>query len=138
MDIAGPFVAIAVFCQRVDLQPDGSADLIGIVDGVALNPQHPQDAPALVLSVRAVIALRAGGARGARTIGIRGTYPSGAEGLNAHRVVQFTDQRPAITLNLPMELELPETGTYRFDVTCDDALLTVMTLAVEHASRLEA
>lgn len=134
MHTAGPFVAMAVFCQRVDLQPDGSADVIGIVDGVALSPQEPEDAPALVLSVRAVIALRAGAARGARTIGIRGTYPSGAEGLHAHRVVQFTDLRPAITLNLPMELELPETGTYRFDVSCDDVLLTVMTLAVEQAS----
>jgi hypothetical protein len=133
MYTSGPFVAMAVFCQRVDLQADGSADVIGIVDGVSVSPQEPQDAPALVLSVRAVIALRAGSARGARTVGIRGTYPSGAEGLHAHRVVQFTDQRPAITLNLPMELELPETGTYRFDITCDDALLTVMTLAVEEA-----
>jgi hypothetical protein len=133
MNTSGPFVAMAVFCQRVDLQTDGSADVIGIVDGVSVSPQEPQDAPALVLSVRGVIALRAGSARGARTIGIRGTYPSGAEGLHAHRVVQFTDQRPAITLNLPMELELPETGTYRFDITCDDALLTVMTLAVEEA-----
>jgi hypothetical protein len=133
MNTSGPFVAMAVFCQRVDLQTDGSADVIGIVDGVSVRPQEPQDAPALVLSVRGVIALRAGSARGARTIGIRGTYPSGAEGLHAHRVVQFTDQRPAITLNLPMELELPETGTYRFDITCDDALLTVMTLAVEEA-----
>jgi hypothetical protein len=83
--------------------------------------------------VRAVVALRAGDTRGARTIGIRGTFPSGAEGLHAHRIVQFTDQRPAVTLNMPLELELPETGTYRFDVTCDDALLTVMTLTVEQA-----
>ena len=124
---------MAVFCQRVDLQPDGSADILGIVDGLALTPQGPQDAPPLVLNVRAVVALRAGDTRGARTIGIRGTFPSGAEGLHAHRVVQFTDQRPAVTLNMPLELELPETGTYRFDVTCDDALLTVMTLTVEQA-----
>jgi hypothetical protein len=124
---------MAVFCQRVDLQPDGSADVVGIVDGVALTPQSPEDAPPLVLNVRAVVALRAGDIRGARTIGIRGTFPSGAEGLHAHRIVQFTDQRPAVTLNMPLELELPETGTYRFDVTCDDALLTVMTLTVEQA-----
>lgn len=124
---------MAVFCQRVDLQPDGSADIVGIVDGVALTPQNPEEAPPLVLNVRAVVALRAGDTRGARTIGIRGTFPSGAEGLHAHRIVQFTDQRPAVTLNMPLELELPETGTYRFDVTCDDALLTVMTLTVEQA-----
>lgn len=130
---AGPFVAMAVFCQRVDLQPDGSADVIGVVDGVALTPQEPGDAPPLVLNLRAMIALRAGEVRGARTIGIRGTYPSGAEGLNASKVVQFTDARPAVTFNAPVELELPETGIYRFEITCDGSLLTVITLAVEQA-----
>jgi len=129
----GPYVAVAVFCQRVDLQPDGSADLIGIVDGVALTPQNPVDAPTLVLSLRAVIGLRAGEVRGLKTIGIRGWYPSGAEGLTAQRPVQFSDARPAVTMNVPLELELPETGVYRFDITCDDTLLTVMTLAVEQA-----
>ncbi len=129
----GPFVALAVFCQRVDMQPDGSADLIGIVDGLALTPQEPGDAPTLVLSLRAVIGLRAGEVRGLRTIGIRGTYPSGAEGLSAQRSVQFTDARPAVTMNIQLELELPETGTYRFDISCDDELLTVMTLRVEQA-----
>ncbi len=127
----GPWVALAVFCQRVDLQPDGSADVIGIVDGVALTPQSPSDAPDLVLNIRAVVALRAGEVRGLKQIGIRGTYPSGAEGLSASRQVQFSDARPAVTLSLPLELELPETGLYRFDITCDGELLTVLTLAVE-------
>lgn len=131
---SGPFVAMAVFCQRVDMQPDGSADVIGIVDGVALTPQHPDDAPPLVLSVRAVLALRAGDVRGARSIGIRGIYPSGEEGLHASRVVHFTDERPAVTLNVPLEMELPETGVYRFDISSDNALLTIMTLTVERAN----
>jgi hypothetical protein len=82
------------------------------------------------LNLRAVIALRAGDVRGARTIGLRGIYPSGADGLQASRVVQFTDTRPAVTLNLPLELELPEAGTYRFEVTCDDDLLTLISLSV--------
>jgi hypothetical protein len=127
----GPYVALAVLCQRIDLQPDGSADVIGIVDGVALTPVTAEEAPPLVLTVRAVIALRAGQARGAHTMGLRGIYPSGAEGLQASRVVQFTDARPAVTLNLPLELELPETGIYRFEITCDEALLTEITLTVE-------
>jgi len=126
----GPHVALAVLCQRVDLQPDGTADVIGIVDGLVLTPQNAADAPPLVLNLRAVIALRAGDVRGARTIGLRGIYPSGADGLHASRVVQFTDTRPAVTLNLPLELELPEAGTYRFEVTCDDDLLTLISLSV--------
>lgn len=131
MSVAGgPYVALAVLCQRVDFQPDGSADLMGIVDGVVVDIPHDPATPPLTLNVRAVIALRAGAQRGDRRVVLRGHFPSGAEGLAAARTVHFSDERPAITLNLPLELELPERGTYRFDVLCDDRLMTVMTLDV--------
>ena len=35
---AGPFVSMAVFCERLDRQPDGTVDVIGVVDGVSLSP----------------------------------------------------------------------------------------------------
>lgn len=129
----GPYVALAVFCQRVDLQPDGSADLIGLVDGLGVEIPDDPDTPPLRLNVRAVIALRAGDVRGDRRVALAGRYPSGAEGLSASKTVRFSDDRPAVTLNLPVELELPELGTYQFDVRCDEALLTVITLDVRQA-----
>ena len=46
-------------------------------------------------------------------------------------VVTFTDERPAVTLNMPLELELPEIGTYIFDVLCDEDLVTAITLDVQ-------
>ncbi len=131
MSVAGgPYVALAVLCQRIDLQPDGTANLIGIVDGLAVEDPADPATPPLVLNLRAVIALRGGSARGTRRITIRGWFPSGAEGLSADRMVAFTDERPAVTLNLPLELELPEVGTYVFDVLCDDVLVTAITLDV--------
>lgn len=132
MSVAGgPYVALAVLCQRIDLQPDGSADLIGIVDGLAVDDPADPDTPPLVLNVRAVIALRAGSVRGPRRITLRGWFPSGSEGLTADKVVVFSDDRPAVTLNMPLELELPEIGTYVFDVLCDDQLVTAITLDVQ-------
>lgn len=132
MSVAGgPYVALAVLCQRIDLQPDGSADLIGIVDGLAVDDPHDPDTPPLVLNVRALIALRGGSVRGPRRISIRGWFPSGNEGLSADKTVVFSDDRPAATLNLPLELELPELGTYVFDVLCEDQLLTAITLDVQ-------
>lgn len=132
MSVAGgPYVALAVLCQRVDLQPDGSADLIGIVDGLAVDDPNDPDTPPLVLNVRAVVALRGGHVRGPRRITLRGWFPSGAEGLAADKTVLFSDERPAVTLNMPLELELPELGTYVFDVLCDDELLTAITLDVQ-------
>lgn len=132
MSVAGgPYVALAVLCQRIDLQPDGTADLIGIVDGLAVDDPSDPNTPPLLLNLRAVIALRGGAVRGPHRLTLRGWFPSGAEGLSAERTVVFTDQRPAVTLNLPLELELPELGTYVFDILMDDELLTAVTLDVQ-------
>ena len=79
-----------------------------------------------------VIALRGGSARGPRRITVRGWFPSGSEGLSADKMVAFTDERPAVTLNLPLELELPErSGPTSSTCWCDDALLTAITLDVQ-------
>ncbi len=132
MSVAGgPYVALAVLCQRIDLQPDGTANVIGIVDGLAIDDPSDEATPPLVINLRAVIALRGGAARGPKRITLRGWFPSGSEGLAADKMVAFTDERPAVTLNLPLELELPEVGTYVFDVLCDDQLLTALTLDVQ-------
>ena len=128
-------MALAVLCQRIDLQPDGTANLIGIVDGVAIDDPSDPNTPPLVLNLRAVIGLRGGAARGSHTITLRGWFPSGAEGLVADKVVEFSDDRPAISLNLPLELELPEIGTYVFDVLCDENLLTAITLEVRERGK---
>lgn len=131
MSVAGgPHVALAILCQRIDLQPDGSADVIGIVDGLAVDDPTDPATPPLILNVRAVIALRGGAVRGARRLGIRGWFPSGEPGLTAETRVVFTDDRPSVTLNMPLELELHELGTYSFDVLCDDSHLTTITLDV--------
>lgn len=131
MSVAGgPYVALAVLCQRVDMQPDGTADLIGIVDGLAVDDPADPNTPPLVLNLRAVVALRGGSVRGQRRLTLRGWFPSGAEGLSADKLVVFSDARPAVTLNMPLELELPELGTYVFDVLCEDQLITAITLDV--------
>lgn len=131
MSVAGgPYVALAVLCQRIDMQPDGTADLIGIVDGLAVDDPEDPNTPPLIINVRAVLALRGGSVRGQKRLTLRGWFPSGAEGLSADKVVVFSDARPAVTLNVPLELELPELGTYVFDVLCDDELLTAITLDV--------
>lgn len=123
-------MALAVLCQRVDMQPDGTADLIGIVDGLAVDDPEDPNTPPLVLNLRAVVGLRGGSVRGQRRLTLRGWFPSGAEGLSADKLVVFSDARPAVTLNMPLELELPELGTYVFDVLCEDELITAVTLDV--------
>lgn len=119
-------MALAVLCQRYDRQPDGTVDVTGIVDGVGLRAEsleQLQHEPAVV-PLTALVALRAGEARGVQTIEIRGVFPSGLAGPAVRQRVHFTDDHPGITLRVPLELSVQEAGTYWFDVFGDERLLT--------------
>jgi hypothetical protein len=122
---SGPFVGLAVLCDRVDRQPDGSTDLIGIVDGFSLDsPFLDKAAPNMSMRLNAVIALRAGDLRGSHTVAVRGRYPAGLDGPMVSRLVEFTDETPAATLLIPVEIELEHVGTYWFDVLFDQRTIT--------------
>ena len=131
----GPFVAMAVFCQRLDRKPDGTVDVVGVVDGVSLAPEgegHDPDAPPVV-RLLGLVSIRAGESRGRHTLSLRAHFPDGELGATLTRPVELTDRSPGATIGFPFELEARDTGTYWFDVACDDVLLTRIPLLVERA-----
>jgi hypothetical protein len=130
---SGPFVAMAVFCQKLDRKPDGTVDVVGVVDGVSLAPETEPadpDAPPIV-RLLGLVSLRAGEASGRRTISLRAHFPDGELGATLTRHVEFSERAPGATIGFPLELEARDTGTYWFDVACDDVLLTRIPLLVE-------
>lgn len=129
----GPFVSMAVFCQRLDRKPDGTVDVVGVVDGVSLAPEgegHDSDAPPVV-RLLGLVSIRAGEARGRHTLSLRAHFPDGELGATLTRPIELTDRSPGATIGFPFELEARDTGTYWFDVACDDVLLTRIPLLVE-------
>ena len=132
---SGPFVAMAVFCARLDRQPDGTVDVVGVVDGISLAADPGGDAfdeaAAPVVRLLGLVSLRAGEARGRHTLSLRAHFPDGELGATLTRPIEFTDQAPGATIGFPFELEARETGTYWFDVVYDDRLLTRIPLVVE-------
>jgi hypothetical protein len=136
----GPFVGLAVLCQGVERRPDGSMDVLGIVEGVRLDPPRPAEAdplelhPVAVLPLRLVVSLRGGSLRGWHGVEVVGRYPAGNAGPSTAMRVEFTDDRPNATIHVPLELEVHEAGTYRFDVTVDGRLLTTVPLRVVFAA----
>lgn len=135
----GPHVGLAVLCHRLDRQEDGSLDVLGIVDGVLLEPPSPTESdplglrPAAVLPLRLAVMLRAGAVRGRRAVRVVGHYPGGREAAAVDVTVEFTDERPVAIVSVPIELEVHHAGTYRFDVSVDDVLLTRVPLEVVFA-----
>ena len=135
-DAAGPFVAIAALCQAVQRHDDGSMDVLGIVEGVLLEPRSPDDSdplglkPIATLPLRLIVSLRSGSVRGRVDVRVVGRYPGGSAGPSTGLQVEFTEQRPVATINVPLELEVHEPGTYRFDVLAEGRLVTVVPLVV--------
>lgn len=132
---AGPWVTMAVLCHAVEPQPDGTVNIMGIVDGIVVEPEG-DDAlglcPAAHLSMTAVVSLRAGDERGFHVLALRAAYPTGAEGPMLQRTIEFSEQVPAATLVVPLDLDIHEPGIYAFDVLYDGARLTRMTLWVHY------
>jgi hypothetical protein len=136
----GPFVSMAVFCERLDRQPDGTVDVVGVVDGVSLSSADVDpggdafDTTAPVVRLLGLVSIRAGEARGRHTLSLRAHFPDGELGATLTRPIELTDQAPGATIGFPFELEARDTGTYWFDVAYDDTLLTRIPLVVERAS----
>jgi hypothetical protein len=133
----GPYVGIAVLCDRVDAKDDGTVDVQGIVDGLVVEPRADDPLgmqPHVVLDFTVLVNVRAGGQRGAHRLAIRGFYPSGVAGPELARAVEFTDDRPGAGLVVPLSLEIHEEGLYHFDVEYDGRRLTRIPLRVVYAT----
>jgi hypothetical protein len=130
---------MAVLCHQVSPKPDGTVDVLGIVDGVVVEPQADADAdplglrPSARLSLTALVSLRAGNARGEHVLALRSAYPSGSDGPAVRRTIDFTPDTPAASLVVPLELEIHEPGEYTFRVLYDEQVLTRMSLWVGYA-----
>ena len=126
---------MAVLCERLDRQPDGTVDVVGVVDGVSLSGTPIRAAPPSTPPPRSCdfwpgVDPRRRGPRPSH-VSLRAHFPDGELGATLTRPIELTDQAPGATIGFPFELEARDTGTYWFDVAYDDSLLTRIPLVVE-------
>jgi hypothetical protein len=127
---SGPYVALAVFCTRIDRQTDGSTDVIGVVESLNLDSPFSPPMNNNSLMMTAVVSVRGDTMRGAYPLAIRGHYPDGTPGTTLSQLVEFTDVQPTATIALPIQIAIGDLGEYWFDVTLDQRLLTRVRLDV--------
>jgi hypothetical protein len=124
---------MAVFCQRLDRQPDGTVDVVGVVDGVSVSsPDSPVDEGPAMIRLLGLVSIRAGAVRGRHVLSLKAQFPGGHPGPSLVRPVELTDFAPGATLSFPLELEARDAGLYWFDVFFDERPLTRIPLIVEH------
>jgi hypothetical protein len=129
----GPFLAAALFCEKVLQEKDGVTSLIRVVDrlitqATGVNP--PEQMPRLQANLTLFISLKAGFARGSYAVHIRSTNPLGRSAdLATLPVLLEGDDRGANLVGI-MQLQLDEPGLYWFDVLFEQRLLTRIPLRV--------
>lgn len=129
----GPYLAIAVLCERIMQEADGVISLIRVVDRIThtvTDPDPPESMPPTVFQLTAVIAMRSGAARGRYTVTLRTENPSGVQLPSLEMPVHFEGEERGANLAVNVALQADQEGLYWIDVLFEEDLMTRIPLRV--------
>ena len=124
-EVGGPYLAAAVFCEKVLQERDGVASLIRIIDRttVTLGKDAPPDLP-VTLEPMLFLSFKSGFAKEKMPVVIRPLSPAGQSLPAVTTDVLFEGDDRGVNLVVQMKLEAKEEGLYWFDVTVEGRLVT--------------
>jgi hypothetical protein len=128
----GPYVSMAVLCEKVLQEGDGVLSVIRVVDRLILSPGPgaPEKMPPVPINMPAVISIKSGMLTGQFTIRLTVQMPDGQEkDVGTFPVLlEGADRGHNFIVNLVFQAE--EQGLYWFGVYLEAQLLTRMPLRV--------
>jgi hypothetical protein len=131
-----PYVALAVFCERVLEEKEGTLSLIRVVDQITVTTQGA-DPPAVMppspLLLHAVVGLKSGPVHRAVTLQLRHEGPTGIRGELPTTTVLLEGEERGINLNVELAVLATREGLHWFDVLVDGQVLTRMPLRVVYS-----
>ena len=139
LETGGPWLALAVICERVIEDKEGKLHLIGILDRLvytASGESAPEKMPPTAVQVTAVISLKSGFAKGRYTVGLRPVNPSGVQAPTLTVPVLLEGDDRGANVILGVNAQLSEEGLYWFDVLLEQRVVSRIPLRVlyQHAS----
>jgi hypothetical protein len=132
----GPYLAMALFCERVLKEEDGTLSFIRVVDRVTVSAQGsqvPDALPTIGLALQMVIGLKAGRARGRGTLLVCHEAPSGLQKDIAAVPVLFEGEDRGVNLHVELNFQVNQEGLHWFPVRLDGRLITRIPLRVFYA-----
>lgn len=129
----GPYLAAAVFCEKVLQEKDGVVSLIRVVDRLIFEARGagaPGKMPTLTSNLNLFISLKSGFAKGSYSVTIEGQTPTGRKlpPTTLPVLLEGDDRGANLIGNIAMQLD--EDGLYWFDVLFERRLLTRIPLRV--------
>ncbi|MGB9071058.1 MAG: hypothetical protein WCC22_00170 [Terriglobales bacterium] len=129
-DLYRAYLTVAVFCDRVLTEADGTMSIIRVIDRFNVPGTTPEMIPT-VLNFTLLILFRAGFLRGKQTVGVRPISPDGETMPSWSFPVLFEgDNDRGCGLGAQLNLTVNKEGLYWFDVYLNDELVTRMPLRV--------
>ena len=133
--IGGPFLQMAVFCERVLQEKDGVISAIRIVDRFT-QVVPPTSAQTVMVPMRldvfVVIAIKSGDFKRKAELKITPKTPSGEEMPGFSGSVLLEGDERGVNVIIRYVFESKEEGVYWFDVELDGQSLTKMPLHIIH------
>lgn len=119
----GPYLAVAVLCEKVLQETSGEVSLIRVTDTInqsAVGLDAPKEMPPFMASITMVVMIKAGEAHGSFGIVIRPEAPGGFQLPPFEQTVHLAGGPWGAALVTPMQLPISEPGVYWFDVSLSD------------------
>lgn len=123
MPNTGPFLSVAVLCEKVLQEQNGPASIIRLTDTLspsAIGPDAPAQMPPFMADLTLMVTLRAGEAKGSFGIKIRPEAPGGFQLPAIEQTVHLAGGPWGASLVMPMQFPINETGVYWFDIFLAD------------------
>lgn len=129
----GPYLCLAVLCEKVLKEADGILSIIRVVDRMTVSftgPDAPTDMPQVAINLTALIGFKSGFARGTHVLRLKIVAPTQAtlSTVELPMLLEGEDRGANLIVNLAFQAE--EEGLYWIDVYVDDVLFTRMPLRV--------
>ena len=131
----GPYIQAACFCDTIIEDKTGSLSLIRIIDTIThmeRGPEPPEEMPTFPFSLKMVVMLKSGDARGRANLRVVPEKPTGAT-LDPFTVtVHFDGEERGINVITNMALNFDVEGLYWFNIYLDDKQLSSIPLRVKY------
>jgi hypothetical protein len=138
--IGGPFLQIAVFCEKVLQEKDGVVSAIRIIDRslITISGENvPDPTPPINIPVVLLVRVKSGDASGKHELRIKPISPSGKELATFNFPFVLGGGELAANLIMNYSLKAEESGLYWFEVILNDILITKISLNVIYQKKPE-
>lgn len=129
----GPYLAAALFCERVLEEKDGVLSIVRIIDRViqsASGTSAPDRMPPLSYALTALILLKSGQAKGTFQVRVDMESPSGLVKPGPFMTALMEGEDRGQNLVMRMQMMFEEPGLYWFNVCIEDKVVTRMPFRV--------